>query len=702
MSRRKKTASNGATLELWRPPPEAGDPIGCLATTYTFAPGLFDEQCLARFLEVDSDPDREDLAFRLERESRLGSIYAGVLVDHTQAGVEHSLRWDVLPVRIRAGKQHAKLSLLTWSNHIRIIVASANLTEAGYRINQEVGATIELSQKDADRDLLMQIIEFLRDLLAFVPGPQEKTEEVIRAENYLEQVERRTETWTLTRRRDKVHQHFVFTLPKVRADQTPRSSLYDAIAACRRRGGSPYEAWVASPFFDIEDDSSPVTVALCKSMARRRVRKLCFCVPTAPGDDETTITRLLAPKSILSMPPKYNGQVTIEMLPDYDNEKNHRPWHAKMLALRGDRYTALLIGSSNFTCAGMGIGSICNAEANLMIVVDRVAYGRDAGQLESIWPQMESVVDLDSVEWLNSNPEHNEEQEVRLQAVPAGFLSAVYRAGNDRQIVLHLDPIRLPSDWRVRACGQDERELLTRSQWINTGSLESVSLTWLPIYPPDRILISWEGSEAFLPINVENRQELPPPAQLKQMSADQMLWILASTDASAAFRVWAQDQQQESDLFDPELDSATPFDLDPLRRHDLQTTFLHRIRRRARILAQLRANLQRPVWGRQALEWRLRGIIGIEALGKCLVRELEAEPSMADESLLSLADFLIVLNEVNYQPTVGCLTRSEFEAVFQPFLCELVDKLQKEVSVRGINVSHDLMAFWQRVLDQCL
>ena len=98
MNTRKRQAARGVMLELWRPPANAGDPVGCLATTYTFDPGLFDEQCLARFMEIESEPDREDLAFLLERESRLGSVYAGVLVDHTQAGVQHSLRWDVLPV----------------------------------------------------------------------------------------------------------------------------------------------------------------------------------------------------------------------------------------------------------------------------------------------------------------------------------------------------------------------------------------------------------------------------------------------------------------------------------------------------------------------------------------------------------------------------------------------------------------------------
>ena len=73
MRPRRSTSSTGTLLDLWRPPHGAGDAVGCLATTYTFAPGLFDEQCLARFLEIESEPNREDLAFLLEREDRLGA-----------------------------------------------------------------------------------------------------------------------------------------------------------------------------------------------------------------------------------------------------------------------------------------------------------------------------------------------------------------------------------------------------------------------------------------------------------------------------------------------------------------------------------------------------------------------------------------------------------------------------------------------------
>ena len=164
MKKRNSGSSRGAMLDLWQPPEGAGDPVGCVATTYTFHPGLFDEQCLARFLEIESEPDREDLAFLLEWETRLGGVYAGVLVDHTQAGVEHSLRWDVLPVRVRAGKQHAKISLLSWTRRLRIIIASANLTEPGYRTNFEVAAAVDLGPDDADLSMLGDAVTFLTPL----------------------------------------------------------------------------------------------------------------------------------------------------------------------------------------------------------------------------------------------------------------------------------------------------------------------------------------------------------------------------------------------------------------------------------------------------------------------------------------------------------------------------------------------------------
>lgn len=701
MSKRGNTSSSGAMLDLWRPPQGAGDPVGCLATTYTFAPGLFDEQCLARFLEIESEPDREDLAFLLERESRLGSVYAGVLVDHTQAGVEHSLRWDVLPVRAATGKQHAKLSLLAWSRHIRIIVASANLTEPGYRRNYEVTAALELTPHEADRDSLSEALTFLRSLLLLVPGALENPPEVRRAEAFLDQIERQVRGWKPIRRRGKIRQKLVFTLPVVGAGRPARSTLEEAIEVCRGRGGSPNKARVASPFFDPDDDNSRVTASLCKLMARGGGRELLFCVPAIRADDATTVPRLAAPKSLLLTPRIYQVDVSVRMLPDFDGDKNPRPWHAKMLALSGDQYSALMIGSSNFTCAGMGVGQYRNAEANLLTIADRVDYRREVAQLEGVWPEMEQVTEPATAEWLGARPDHEEEEQTKAPPLPAGFLSATYRAGDNRRIILRLDPANLPEDWYVYASGgREEQELFSAAAWQERGRGAVAEIGWAPVQPPEKLLVRWTDREAFLPLNVENGRDLPPPTQLEHMTADDMLWILAAVDPSAAFRAWAK-RQQPSDLFDTDLDSATPIDLDPLRRYDLQVTFLHRIRRRARILAQLRANLQRPVWGRQALEWRLRGLIGVEPLADRLVREFMRADGAADEALLTLADFLIVLREVEYQPSDGALPKGEFEKVFRPFLSELADRLGRQIDTHHGRVPDDLTRFWERVVERC-
>jgi hypothetical protein len=697
---KRKTSASGAMLDLWRPPQGAGDPIGCLASTYTFDPGLFDEQCLGRFLDIESEPDREDLAFLLERESRLGGVYAGVLVDHTQGGVEHSLRWDVLRVRLRSGKQHSKLSLLAWNHHVRIIVASANLTEFGYRFNQEIAGSVDLTPSDGNVEIFTQATGFLRSLLGLVPGASNRLPEVQRAQSFLDQIERLIGEWNPNRQRQPIRRQLVFTLPSLEPAQPAHSSLEEAIQVCRSRGSSPSTAWIASPFFDVYDESSRVTAALCKFMARGVRRKLAFCVPAIRDSDPSALPRLAAPKSLVLTPLSYQGDVTVEMLPALDGDKNSRPWHAKLVAFHSDHYSALMIGSSNFTCAGMGVDRYRNAEANLLTVVNRVTNKSDAVQLDSVWPEMERVLDPESAEWLGPKRELDEEETAKAPCLPAGFLSATYRAGDERVIILHLDPARLPEEWQIYVTGSGERELLAAGGWRERGSATVVELAWKEVQPPPRLLVRWAEEEAFLSLNVEDSQALPPPAELENMTADDMLLIIAAADPSAAFRAWAK-EQQPPEGFDAELDSATPIDLDPLRRYDLQATFLHRVRRRARILAQLRANLERPVYGRLALEWRLRGLLGVEPLADRLGREVVTADGPIDEGVLTLADFLIVLREVKYQPAEGSLSESEFKKEYRPFLGSLAGKLRSLIEPQRHRISEDLIRFWERVLEEC-
>jgi hypothetical protein len=690
----------GSALELWRPPQDAGDPLGCLSTTYTFDPGMFDEQCLARFLEIESEPNREDLAFLLERESRLGGVYAGVLVDHSQAGVEHSLRWDVLRTRLPAGKQHAKLGLLAWTAHVRVIVASANLTEAGYRFNQEVAVAVDLSSRSGNPSLIEDAGGFLESLLVFVPGAPSGTPEVQRARGFLRRVRRLISGWSPARSRARVRQRLVFTLPRAAGAGTgaARSTLAEVMGICRPRG-SPRDARVASPFFDSEVDVNAAATALCKALARGEDRHVSLAVPCV-GDPKMKSPRLAAPRSLLRTAERYCSGVTVELLPQQDDDRNPRPWHAKMLALQCHAYTALVVGSSNFTGAGLGLHGRCNAEANLLTIVDRAAYAREPRDLEAVWPQMRELIDPDSAEWLGPTQDLEEEEQAPRSVLPAGFLAATYRAGEHRQVILQFDPGALPEEWSVVAKGWQDRGLLDAGGWAASGRPEQTTIAWAHAEPPVKLVVVWPDGDAIWPLNVDDARQLPPPAVLEKMTADDMLAILAASDPSAAFRVWAR-RHEPTDPSEDDLDSASPVDLDPLRRYDLHATFLHRIRRRARVLARLRANLQRPVWGKQALEWRLRGFVGVEPLAMRMLREVLGANGTVAEALLTLTDFLIVLRDVKYEPADGSLKRSEFEQLYLPFLRELADRLDTEIRPQRERISSELLGFWDRVVQRC-
>ena len=110
-------------LQAWVAPKEAGEAIGVLATTFTFDAGFFEEECLGRFGSVEADPRRDGAMYRIEREERLAQLRcATVVADIHHAGGSRSLRWDLLAARPKIGVMHAKIALLAWERHVRIII----------------------------------------------------------------------------------------------------------------------------------------------------------------------------------------------------------------------------------------------------------------------------------------------------------------------------------------------------------------------------------------------------------------------------------------------------------------------------------------------------------------------------------------------------------------------------------------------------
>jgi hypothetical protein len=697
MSRRSQRDNQSTMLDLWRPPTGAGDPVGCLASTYTFSPGLFDEQCLGRFLGIESEPQRESLAYLLERESRLGTCYAGVLVDATQAGVQHSLRWDVLPVRVPAGKQHAKVSLLAWANHARLIVASANLTEPGYRSNFEVAAPIDFTTTNCDASLLADAITFLRSLISLVPGSKDLAE-TKRASDFLRRIESLSADWKPGPRGGLVRHRLACSLPG--RGEAARSALEEFVTACRGRGSLPCEYWIASPFFDDGPTPNCAAEAICRQMARGADKAIWLCVPGS-GEAEDQSTLIHAPRAVYDTLLDAGAKVSVELVPDKEDGEQ-RKWHAKMIHAVADAYVALMAGSSNFTAAGLGLIPTRNAEANLVTIVDRVAHAREEGLLRAVWEAMVPVEAPDRATW--QQPADDEDEGKGLP-VPPGFLAATYFAGQVRKMVLRLDPERLPGLWTVHAAGgmTDGQHVISATEWQLYGGGSAVEVAWPAYEPPERLRIDWADQHAFLPLNVADAMSLPEPSELREMTADEMLAIIAASDPGAALRAWGHRRQPADPTIDPDVDAATPIDLDPLSRYRLTDTFLHRVRRRAHVMADLRRFIERPVATEQMLEWRLRGLIGIRPLADKFAGEFETAATARDprEALMTLADLLIVLREARYEPADGAISKQRFTKLYQSFLKELSDDLDGRVGPRLVTVGTDIAAFWAGVLERC-
>jgi hypothetical protein len=160
-------------LDLWRGEVSFGRPQGCVTTSFTFDAELFEEQCLARFLSIQSNSNETPRAYLIEREEKLSQCFACVLVDRGHAKPDRSLRWHMLPVSLPlGGVLHAKLTILAWENCIRVLIGSANLTEPAYRRNQEIVAVLDFgAEGNLSPALLTECVTFLRNVSLFLSYP---------------------------------------------------------------------------------------------------------------------------------------------------------------------------------------------------------------------------------------------------------------------------------------------------------------------------------------------------------------------------------------------------------------------------------------------------------------------------------------------------------------------------------------------------
>lgn len=589
-------------LDLWERPDDAGEPIGCVATSFTFSAEFFEEECLTRFLGIESAPEQA-LAWIIEREERLAAAQCcAALVDRRHASGAHNLRWDLLGAQPPPGACfHPKVALLLWSEKLRLLVGSANLTEQGYRRNREVVGMLEYSPSaPGPRECLDGALGFLRAVADRAPAGGGRDRWI----DLVVEAGQRSAGWAIP------DTGVSFCSVGAGDDE----ELLTRVDRLLPSDSPPDSAWVVSPFFD-QAGNEPGR-RLWRVLRQRGEAVVRYVVAAHLGEGGY---RVEAPQGLMAHPSP-RSVIKLERLePERDDREppRERPLHAKCIRLsRSGSWDAILVGSSNFTSAGMGLmGAGANVEANLLYFHPRPdAFARSL-------PASRPLPETRIAGWVPSKPEDADADD-GPPVLPAFFEAAIYRPDEQGlELVLGSSP---PDAWDV-AMPEPMPWHYTHDEWRSDGEPKPVRRATGPWTPHSQLVVRWDGKRAEWPVTVGDRDALPPAEELRDLSVDQLVRVL--TSARPLHQVLAQGlrkpggAEREGEL------------LDPHKRVDDSGFLLQRTRRVGAALTGLRRRLERPIASRSALHWRLRGPVGATALAAALEREV---PTTDEKAFLLL------------------------------------------------------------------
>jgi hypothetical protein len=655
MKRRKEEKPGYARLlDTWTPPPEAGEPLGCVATSFTFSSVFFEEECLGRFVRLETDAAEDGAAFLVEREEKFSQLVcASALIDQRHARGLRSLRWDLLAARLPAGILHAKISLLLWTNTARIIVASANLTEDGYRRNHEVFGVLDyLPGGSAPLNVLRDLIAFLESAAGYV-DPKAATPDaaIARWQAFLNRVRAATREWGAgeTPRGGSPRVHAILTGPD-------RGSVFDGVKAAWRESAPPEKVWVVSPFFDPPEAPNAPAQEIWRHLRQRGDASVCYVVQ-GEEIEGTDKVRLLAPETLRWKPANRPVTIGFERL----EIEPTRPLHAKCLWFEGAEWFVYVCGSSNFTSAGLGIGATRNLEANLAYVVNFQRDKEATRACNGAWLKHEPPP---GEPMLIPAPDNGEDSATAGEPLlPVAFGSATFAREPDGKawidFTFHGTP---PTCWQALP-EDDEIVFLDETIWDGRGRPTTLRMPWASTRPPAGLRIIRPGveGEAWWPVNVRDGASLPPPAELSDLPLEVLIEILTSAKPlHLALQRWLARQKGHG------TDGPAVL-LDPHERVDTSTFLLQRTRRVSWALDALRTRLERPVASSEALDWRLRGPVGVQAISRAIVKEARS----AEERAFLLAELMLELARVRPSEIPGGLPLAKIKAGLREMIAEL-------------------------------
>ncbi|GBD96893.1 MAG TPA: hypothetical protein ENG83_05755 [Nitrospirae bacterium] len=608
----------GKLLDAWTPPINAGEPVGCVATTFSFSPVFFEEECLSRFLSLDTDPQEDDPLYLIEREEKLSGLScAGVLVDQHKCKGLRSLRWDLLSARVPDSILHAKISLLYWSNLIRLLIASANLTDDSYRRNQEIFGVIDVKEGvKAPLTALKSVIEFLRETASYtVTGTDKKSPALNRWKNFLNTVSTVYDSWITTepsRSKKYIWTDVVLTGPG-------RPNAFEQLKDRWSRYSPPTEAHIVSPFFDPPGAENKPAKKIWTILKQRGKANVTYYVK-AEKDIADDVLNLHAPESLKKAAPSGRGLVKtdFEWIKETFDEKEEkysvRPLHMKAIWLDNENWISYMIGSSNFTSPGLGISNNPNLEANLVYSAHMDFYNK----LGKSYPDSQKIGADITIYW-KPVPDDEDSPDEHLTPLHPFFDQAIYICDEKKKAYIDLSfNANPPEQWIIYPFG-GITALLTISKWKQQGSPKTVRLPWDEEQPLSGLEVSWKDASGrvWWQVNIDSPLSLMPPLELRELPLEVLIHVLTSArPLHQILKKWLKRKHQPT--------GDTVID-DPHKRVDTSAFLLQRTRRISWALKGLKERLERPFLTEESLQWRLYGPVGVQALAKAITREAKSE-----------------------------------------------------------------------------
>ncbi len=182
-----------------------------------------------------------------------------------------------------------------------------------------------------------------------------------------------------------------------------------------------------------------------------------------------------------------------------------------------------LIGSANFTSAGLGLSSRPNIEAGLAYIA------RTTKEISALKAMSINSVAVDETAELKFDPTSNQDEDCEgRRMLPLCFGSAVF-ACVELRLSFHADA-EVPEDWEARMNSADGRLLATDTLWRSAGSPAEWDIPWDDTHPPSVLAVNWPGLNQVVwwPVTLENAAALPPPEELRHLGLERLIEILAS------------------------------------------------------------------------------------------------------------------------------------------------------------------------------